>query len=87
LLVVKVAATESGAAAIARFTELNFGVILDETGNSRTLQFTGRGSHIGAVLTELAAMTTILELARSGTAALELGESVLAPADLTTLPY
>lgn len=86
LLVVKVAADESNALAIARFTDLNYGVILDETGNTRILQFTGRGSHIGAVLAELVVMTRILELARSGTAALERGESVLAPADLTTLP-
>jgi acetolactate synthase-1/3 small subunit len=78
LLLVKVAATEKHANAIERFTERSFGVILDETRNTRTLQFTGRGSHISAVLAELAQMTTILELARSGTAALELGESVLA---------
>lgn len=82
LLVVKVSANPTISAAIARFTELAFGVVLDETENTRTLQFTGRGSHISAVLAELAQMTSILELARSGTAALELGESVLASSGL-----
>lgn len=78
LLVVKVAATESNSAAIARFTELGFGVILDATEDTRTLQFTGRGSHVSAVLAELAGLTRILELARSGTAALQRGQSLLA---------
>ena len=83
LLVVKVSASAINAAAIARFTQSGFGVILGETESTRTLQFTGRGSHISAVLAELANLTTILELARSGTAALELGESVLASSDLS----
>jgi acetolactate synthase I/III small subunit len=83
LLVVMVASSASNAAAIARFTELNFGIVLEETESTRTLQFTGRGSHISAVLAELGGMAPILELARSGTAALERGQSVLAPAELT----
>jgi acetolactate synthase-1/3 small subunit len=82
LLVVKVASSPSNAAAIARFTELSFGVVLEETDSTRTLQFTGPGSHVSAVLAELGGMATILELARSGTAALERGQSVLAPAEL-----
>ena len=77
LLVVKVAATAANAPSIARFTELNFGIILDESESTRALQFTGRGAHISAVLAELTAMTTILELARSGTAAIERGSRVL----------
>ncbi|MGB0132808.1 acetolactate synthase small subunit [Dokdonella sp.] len=83
LLVVKVAATSKNASAIERFTELGFGIVLDASGNTRTLQFTGRGSHISAILAELAAMTHILEMARSGTAALELGQSLLASSELT----
>ncbi|HMM68427.1 MAG TPA: acetolactate synthase small subunit [Dokdonella sp.] len=78
LLVVKVASGENNGAAIERFTELNYGVVLDASGDTRTLQFTGRGSHIGAVLSELTGITSILELARSGTAALERGHNVLA---------
>ena len=81
LLVVKVAATATNAASIARFTELNFGIILDESDSTRVLQFTGRGSHISAVLAELTGITKILELARSGTAAIERGSSVLGLAE------
>ncbi len=81
LLVVKVAATATNAASIARFTELNYGIILDESDSTRVLQFTGRGAHISAVLAELAGITKILELARSGTAAIERGSSVLGLAE------
>lgn len=78
LLVVKVASGAHNSAAIERFTELSYGVVLDASGDTRTLQFTGRGSHISAVLSELGGIAAILELARSGTAALERGQSVLA---------
>ena len=85
LLVVKVAARPDNAPAIARFTELSFGIILDESESVRILQFTGRGAHISAVLAELTGITTILELARSGTAAIESGASVLGLAQLAVV--
>lgn len=78
LLVVKVTADAGNRAAIERFTELSYGVVLDASADTRTLQFTGRGAHISAVLSELTGITSILELARSGTAAIERGRSVLA---------
>ncbi len=77
LLVVKVAST----AAIARFTELNFGIILDDGEATHVLQFTGRGTHINSVLAELTRITRILEVARSGTAAIERGVSALGLAE------
>jgi acetolactate synthase I/III small subunit len=77
LLVVKVLVTPDKEVAIRRFTDLGFGIVLDETGTTWVLQFTGRGAHITAVLAELTGITTILELARSGTAALERGPVVL----------
>ena len=77
LLVVKVAATSANAAAIERFTHLGFGIVLEQGETTRILQFTGRGAHISAILGELAGIATILELARSGTAAIEGGASVL----------
>lgn len=82
LLVVKVAATPANIAAILRFTERSFGIVLDESATTRVLQFTGHGAHISAVLAELAGITTILELARSGTAAIERGSSVLGLAEI-----
>ncbi len=81
MLVVKVTANATNAAEIARFTELSFGIILDEGETTRVLQFSGRGAHITGVLAELTDITTILELARSGTAAIERGTSVLGLAE------
>ncbi len=82
LLVVKVAAVPDNSAAITRVTDKRFGIVLDETGTTRILQFTGAGAYISAVLVELGSIATILELARSGTAAIERGASVLGLAEI-----
>jgi len=79
LLIVKVVSTPQTSAKIGEFTHRRYGITLDETESTRTLQFTGRGSHITGVLDDLAAVAPVLELARSGTAALERGNQVLAP--------
>jgi len=55
-------------------------VPIDESENTRTIQFTGSGTEIDAFLRELSQLATVRELARSGTAALECGERVLAEA-------
>lgn len=54
------------------------GQILDETETTRTVQLTGSGAEVNAFLAEIATTARILELVRSGTAALERGVSVLA---------
>lgn len=82
LLVVKVKAAPDNAAAIARATAQGFGIVLDESATTRILQFTGSGAHISAVLAALGEITIILELARSGTAAIERGASVLGLAQM-----
>ena len=51
--------------------------IFDESVGTRTVQFTGDGREVNAFLAELGAIAPVLELARSGTAALERGEAVL----------
>jgi acetolactate synthase-1/3 small subunit len=79
LLIVKVACQPADAWAIVEFTRRRYGIVLDETARTRTLQFTGGATHISVVLDELASIAQVLELARSGTAALERGEAVLAP--------
>lgn len=53
-------------------------LIFDESDTTRTVQFTGNGGEVSAFLVEIAAVAPVLELARSGTAALERGEAVLA---------
>lgn len=81
LLVVKVAATPANAAAIRDFTHRQGGMILDESAATRVLQFTASGTAIGTILDGLTRMAPILELARSGTAAIERGASVLGLAE------
>ncbi len=81
LLVVKVAATPANAAAIRDFSQHQGGMILDEGETTHVLQFTGSGAAIGAVLDGLSRIAPILELARSGTAAIERGASVLGLAE------
>lgn len=81
LLVVKVAATPANAAAIREFSQRQGGMILDEGETTQVLQFTGSGAAIGTVLNGLSRIASILELARSGTAAIERGASVLGLAE------
>lgn len=50
------------------------GVILDETTAARTVQITGTGAEVNAFLEEIARIAPIIELVRSGTAAIERGE-------------
>lgn len=54
------------------------GQILDETDTTRTVQLTGSGAEVNAFLAEIGTTARVLELVRSGTAALERGVSVLA---------
>jgi len=53
---------------------------IDETDRVRTLQFAGRGELVDAFLRELSGVSRLLELARSGTAAVECGKAILAGA-------
>lgn len=78
LLIVKVAATPRNEAAIDGFTQGRYGIVLDASERTRTLQFTGGAAHVSAVLADLGTIADVLEIARSGTAALERGEAVLA---------
>ena len=54
--------------------------VLDISSGVRTIEFTGTGAEVNAFLADLAGIANVLELARSGTAALEPGVAVLAPA-------
>ena len=79
LLIVKVVSTPENHAAVGDFTHGRYGIVLDESARTRTLQFTGGAAHISSVLADLGGVADVLELARSGTAALERGDAVLAP--------
>jgi len=78
LLIVKVAVTQGKASQVAACVRRHpRAVFFDEGESTRTIQFTGTGVELNAFLSELGATAHILELARSGTAALDCGERVL----------
>lgn len=53
--------------------------VLDISAGVRTIEFTGSGAEVNAFLADLSTVAEVLELARSGTAALEPGDALLAP--------
>lgn len=52
--------------------------VLDGTDNTRTLQLAGMGSEIDAFIAAISGIATILELVRSGVAAMARGHTILA---------
>lgn len=81
LLIVKVAATPGTAAQLAACVRRHArAVLFDESETTRTIQFTGTGAEINAFLSELGSLASVLEVARSGTAALDCGHRLLADA-------
>ena len=52
--------------------------VLDISAGVRTAEFTGDGAEIDAFLADIARVGDVLEIARSGTAAIERGTRVLA---------
>jgi acetolactate synthase-1/3 small subunit len=81
LLMVKVAVAAGDAAALREFVLRHAGAqLFDISGSASTIRFVGTGRQVNAFLEELESVAHILELARSGTAALERGEAVLMPA-------
>ncbi|GAC1621221.1 MAG: hypothetical protein NVS9B10_03780 [Nevskia sp.] len=79
LLMLKVAVDGESARPVMDCVRRHRGLILDETAATRTVQLTGSGSEVNAFLDELSGLAKVLELVRSGTAALERGTQVLAP--------
>jgi acetolactate synthase-1/3 small subunit len=80
LLMVKVElAPESLSSFVACLRRHPRAQVLDISAGVRTIEFTGTGAEVNAFLADLGAISEILELARSGTAALEPGNAVLAP--------
>jgi len=81
LLIVKVGVAPGKAPQVAACVRRHPRALLfDESEGTRTIQFTGSGAELNAFLLELSALAQVLELARSGTAALDCGERVLAQA-------
>ena len=81
LLMVKVAIAPKRAAEFHECVGRHAGALLSDSGGaSRMIRFAGSSAEISAFLRELESVSRVLEIARSGTAALERGETVLMPA-------
>jgi acetolactate synthase-1/3 small subunit len=78
LMIVKIAVALSSAAQLSACVQRHArAIVVAEEPTTRTIQCTGTGVELNAFLSELAGSATILELARSGTAALDCGERIL----------
>ncbi len=81
LAMLKVAVTPAIARQVIECVRRHRATILDETETTRTVQLTGTGVEVNDFLAEIGGIARVLELVRSGTAALERGDAVLAAQD------
>lgn len=81
LLMLKVEVDAVSARAVVECVRINHATVLDETGNTRMIQLAGTGAEIDAFVAEIGRIAKVLELVRSGVAAMARGSAVLvAPA-------
>lgn len=83
LLLLKAGVQASSARQVVDCVRRHHGLILDETDDTRTVQITGTAPELDAFLTELGNIAPVLELVRSGVAALERGHTTLAVPETT----
>ena len=79
LLLIKVEVTAQSARPVVEVIRRYRGQMLDESNSTRTVQVTGTGLEINDFIKEITGLTKILEVVRSGVAAIEPGHRVLAP--------
>ena len=78
LLLIKVEVSGASARPVVELIRRYRGQMLDESNGTRTVQVTGTGLEINEFIREAAAVAKILEVVRSGVAAIEPGHEVLA---------
>jgi len=78
LAMMKVEIKSGGARAVVDCVRRHRGQILDETDNTRMVLMSGTGAEVDAFLAEVMKLATVLEMVRSGVAALARGHQVLA---------
>ena len=78
MLMLKVAIDAASARAVVDCVRRHHGQILDESDNTRMIQLAGTGADVDKFIAEISKLATVLELVRSGVAALERGNGVLA---------
>jgi acetolactate synthase-1/3 small subunit len=78
LLMVKVEVDVATARSVVECVRQHRAFILDETESTRMIQLAGAGPEIDTFVDELSKLTKVLELVRSGVAAMERGHNVIA---------
>ena len=79
LLLIKVEVTAQSARPVVEVIRRYRGQMLDESNSTRTVQVTGTGLEINEFIKAIIGLTKVLEVVRSGVAAIEPGHRVLAP--------
>ncbi|SFF44288.1 acetolactate synthase, small subunit [Fontimonas thermophila] len=78
LLILKVEVDAQSARNVIECVRKHRAAILDESENTRMIQLAGTGPEIDAFVAEISRMAKVLELVRSGVAAMERGHHILA---------
>jgi acetolactate synthase I/III small subunit len=78
LLLLKVEVSAASARPVVELIRRYRGQLLDESNSTRTVQVTGTGLEINDFIKEVMALAKVLEVVRSGVAAIEPGHHVLA---------
>ena len=78
LLMIKIEMSQATAQQVIDCVRKHRVTVLDGSDNTRMLQLAGTGAEVDAFITEIATISTILEMVRSGVAALTRGHEVLA---------
>ena len=78
LLLIKVEVSAQSARAVVELIRRYRGQLLDESNNTRSVQVTGTGLEINDFIKEMLVLAKVLEVVRSGVAAIEPGHQVLA---------
>lgn len=77
MLMLKLEVDAGSARAVVDCVRRHHAQILDESDNTRMVQLAGTGSEVDKFVAEISRLATVLELVRSGVAALERGSKVL----------
>ena len=78
LMMLKVEVRSGSARSVVDCVRRHRGQILDESDNTRMVLMSGTGAEVDAFLAEVAKLASVLEIVRSGVAALARGHQVLA---------
>ena len=78
LALIKLRVNEQTARPVVECIRRYRGLILDETGDTRTVQMSGSGLEVNDFVDEIGRLGTILETVRSGVTAIEPGPAILA---------